>query len=112
MEASPNQVVSSSFGVMVFYAVSSDAFSNLTTSFRIDDGYLYRQTAGGGQGFDDPTLVRQQELFGTFDAGEEGDGHLLLIALQEDGRSVQHVWFENETYFIHMTCIVDIDHDG
>ena len=80
-------------------------------AFRIDNGNLYRQMTGRSQGFDDATLVRQQELFGTFDAREEGDGHLLLIAFQEDGCSIQHVWFENKTYFIHVTRIVDIDHD-
>ena len=81
-------------------------------AFRIDNGNLYRQMTGRSQGFDDAALICQQKLFGTFNAWEEGDGHLLLIAFQEDGRSIQHVWFENDTYFIHMTHIVDIDHDG
>ena len=81
MEVSPNQVFSSSFGVMVFYAISSDAFSDLTTAFRIDDGNLYRQMASGGQCFGDAALIRQQELFSTFHAWEEGYGHLRLITL-------------------------------
>ena len=68
--------------------------------------------ASGGQCFGDAALVCREQLLGVCRAREEGDGDLLLIALQEDGRSIQHVGLEGESDFAYLTVFVDVRRDG